>query len=53
VKSLGTEKFWEVYRALPPGIKEAARAVAQRFEVDVWVWAWIGSHKEFDRQFPT
>jgi len=28
------------------------RAVAQRFEGDVWVWAWIGSHKEFDRQFP-
>src|ERR1017187_5774763 len=25
------------------------RAVAQRFEGDVWVWIWIGSHKEFDR----
>jgi hypothetical protein len=28
------------------------RAVAQRFENDVWIWLWIGSHKEFDRQFP-
>jgi len=28
------------------------RAVAQRFESDVWVWIWIGSHKDFDRQFP-
>jgi hypothetical protein len=27
------------------------RAVAQRFDGDVWVWAWIGSHKDFDRQF--
>ena len=89
MKSFGTEKFWKTYRALPIGIKEAARAthrrfmenpahpslqlerlrsdprfwsvrvtrdyraVAQRFEGDVWVWAWIGSHKEFDRQFPT
>ena len=88
MKSLGTEKFWLAYHALPPGIKEAARAahqkflqnpahpslqlerlrsdprfwsvrvtrdyraVAQRFEGDVWVWIWIGSHKEFDRQFP-
>ena len=28
------------------------RAVAQRLHGDVWVWVWIGSHKEFDRQFP-
>ena len=28
------------------------RAVAQRFEGDLWVWVWIGSHKDFDRQFP-
>jgi len=88
VKSLGTEKFWKFYHALPPAIKETARAthrkflenpahpslqlerlrsdtrfwsvrvtrdyraVAQRFESDVWVWIWIGSHKDFDRQFP-
>jgi hypothetical protein len=88
VKSLGTDKFWKAYVALPPAIKDAARsayqkfsensahpslhlerlrsdprfwsvrvtrdyrAVAQRFEGDVWVWAWIGSHKDFDRQFP-
>ena len=88
MKSLGTEKFWGAYRALPPAIKDAARvahqkflenpvhpslqlerlrsdprfwsvrvtrdyrAVAQRFEGDVWVWVWIGSHRDFDRQFP-
>lgn len=88
MKSLGTEKFWQAYHALSPGIKDAARvahqkflessahpllqlerlrsdprfwsvrvtrdfrAVAQRFEGDVWVWVWIGSHKDFDRQFP-
>ena len=88
MKSLGTGKFWQVYRALPPGVKEATRAayrkfvenpahpslqlerlrydprfwsvrvtrdyraVAQRFEGDVWIWVWIGSHKDFDRQFP-
>lgn len=26
------------------------RAVARRYE-DEWVWIWIGSHKDFDRQF--
>jgi hypothetical protein len=88
VKSLGTGKFWQAYRALPPGVNEATRAahrkfvenpahsslqlerlrydprfwsvrvtrdyraVAQRFEGDVWIWVWIGSHKDFDRQFP-
>ena len=88
MKSLGTEKFWKAYHALPLGIQEAARAayrkflenpthpslhlerlrsdprfwsvrvtrdfraVAQRCEDDIWVWAWIGSHNDFDRQFP-
>jgi hypothetical protein len=28
------------------------RAVAQRFETDTWIWVWVGSHKDFDRQFP-
>ncbi len=28
------------------------RAVARRTDNDVWVWVWIGSHKEFDRIFP-
>lgn len=28
------------------------RAVARRYENDVWVWIWIGSHAEFDAQFP-
>jgi len=31
VKSLGTEKFWQAYHALPPGIKEAVRAAYQKF----------------------
>ena len=31
MKSLGAEKFWQAYRALPPGIKEAARAAHRKF----------------------
>ena len=27
------------------------RAVARRYENDVWVWVWIGSHRDFDREF--
>jgi len=27
-------------------------AVAQRFEGNLWVWVWIGNHKDFDRLFP-
>jgi hypothetical protein len=39
-------RFWSVR------VTRDYRAVAQRVEDDVWVWAWIGSHKDFDRQFP-
>ena len=39
-------RFWSVR------VTRDYRAVAQRFEGDVWIWVWIGSHKEFDRQFP-
>jgi hypothetical protein len=39
-------RFWSVR------ITRDYRAVAQRFEGDVWIWVWIGSHKDFDRQFP-
>ena len=28
------------------------RAVIRRYENDVWLWFWIGSHREFDRRFP-
>ena len=28
------------------------RAVARRYDHDVWVWVWIGSHQDFDRIFP-
>jgi len=27
------------------------RAVARRYENDVWLWFWIGNHAEFDREF--
>lgn len=27
------------------------RAVALR-QGDTWIWLWIGTHQEFDRQFP-
>jgi hypothetical protein len=39
-------RFWSVR------VTRDFRAVAQRFEGDFWVWIWIGSHKDFDRQFP-
>jgi len=39
-------RFWSVR------ITRDYRAVAQRFGRNVWVWVWIGSHQDFDRQFP-
>jgi len=36
-------RFWSVR------VTRDYRAVAQRFEGDLWVWAWSGSHKDFDR----
>ena len=39
-------RFWSVR------VTRDYRAVAQRFGDDVWVWVWIGSHKDFDREFP-
>jgi hypothetical protein len=39
-------RFWSVR------VTRDYRAVAQQFEGDVWIWVWVGSHKEFDRQFP-
>ena len=39
-------RFWSVR------VTRNYRAVAQRFEGDVWIWVWIGNHREFDRQFP-
>jgi len=38
-------RFWSVR------VTRDYRAVAQRVESDVWVWNWIGSHRDFDRQF--
>jgi len=28
------------------------RAVALRYQQDTWIWIWIGSHRDFDREFP-
>jgi hypothetical protein len=39
-------RFWSVR------VTRDFRAVAQRIDGDIWVWIWIGSHKDFDRQFP-
>ena len=39
-------RFWSVR------VSRDCRAVAQRFEGDLWVWVWIGNHKDFDRKFP-
>jgi hypothetical protein len=41
----GDTRFWSVR------ITRDIRAVAQRFEGDLWVWIWIGPHKDFDRMF--
>jgi hypothetical protein len=41
------QRFWSVR------VTRDFRAVAQRLESDTWIWVWIGSHKDFDRQFPT
>ncbi|MDB6039305.1 MAG: hypothetical protein JWM99_3146 [Verrucomicrobiales bacterium] len=38
-------RFWSVRVTLE------YRAVAFRSE-GLWVWTWIGTHEEFDRQFP-
>lgn len=38
-------RFWSVR------VTRDYRAVAQRLHGDVWVWIWIGSHKDFDRRF--
>ena len=38
-------RFWSVR------VTQDCRAVAQRFPGDLWVWIWIGSHNDFDRQF--
>lgn len=39
-------RFWSVR------VNRDYRAVARRFENDEWVWAWIGSHEDFDQVFP-
>jgi len=39
-------RFWSVR------VTREYRAVAQRLENDLWVWIWVGDHKDFDRKFP-
>lgn len=38
-------------RAWSVRVTRNCRAVARRYG-DEWLWVWIGSHEEFDRQFP-
>jgi len=40
-------RFWSVR------VTRDYRAVAQRFPNHTWIWVWIGSHRDFDGQFPT
>jgi hypothetical protein len=39
-------RFWSVR------VTRDYRAVAQRFKTDVWIWVWIGNHRDFERRFP-
>jgi hypothetical protein len=38
-------RFWSVR------VTRDYRAVTRRLHGDVWVWVWIGPHKEFDQKF--
>jgi len=42
---LSDPRFWSVR------VTQDYRAVAHRVDGDVWLWVWIGSHKEFDQKF--
>ena len=50
--SLRLERLRSDDRAWSVRITRNYRAVARRFQNDDWLWFWIGSHEEFDRQFP-
>ena len=50
--SLRLERLHSDPRFWPVRVTRDCRAVAQRAGEDLWVWVWIGNHKDFDRQFP-
>jgi len=49
--SLQLERLRSDERAWSVRVSRKNRAVARRYDDD-WVWFWIGTHEEFDRQFP-
>lgn len=49
--SLRLERLRSDGRAWSVRVTRNYRVVARRYDDD-WLWFWIGSHKEFDRQFP-
>jgi hypothetical protein len=50
--SLRLERLRSDARAWSVRVTQNYRAVARRYENDEWLWFWIGSHEDFDRQFP-
>ena len=50
--SLHLERLRSDPRAWSVRVTLNYRAVARR-EGDDWLWVWIGSHQEYDRNFPT
>ena len=49
--SLRLERLRSDPRAWSVRVTLNYRAVALR-QAEDWIWVWIGSHREFDRQFP-
>jgi len=49
---LQLERLRSDSRAWSVRVTRGYRAVARRYESDVWVWFWIGSHRKFDEMFP-
>ncbi len=50
--SLHLERLRSNPRAWSVRVTRDYRAVALRYEDENWVWFWIGSHRDFDREFP-
>ena len=49
--SLQLQRLRKVPRLWPVRVTRDDLAVARRYQDDVWVWIWIGTHGEFDSQF--
>ena len=48
---LSLERLRYSPRAWSVRVTRDYRAVARRYEGDVWLWVWIGPHKGFDQMF--